>query len=72
MSSLYEILNQGGAEDQMTDKKKAGFREKLESLIGRSLKGTVLPIESLGFDYLCFDEAHALKKVFTSVKGEVD
>jgi len=72
MSSLYEILNQGGAEDQMTDKKRAGFREKLESLIGRSLKGTVLPIESLGFDYLCFDEAHALKKVFTSVKGEVD
>lgn len=72
MSSLYDILNQGGAEDQMSDKKKAGFREKLEGLIGKSLKGTVLPIESLGFDYLCFDEAHALKKVFTSVKGEVD
>ena len=72
MGSLYDILNQGGAEDQMSDKKKAGFREKLEGLIGKSLKGTVLPIESLGFDYLCFDEAHALKKVFTSVKGEVD
>ena len=72
MGELYDILNQGGAEEQMNDKKKAGFREKLEGLIGRSLKGTVIPIESLGFDFICFDEAHALKKVFTSVKGEVD
>jgi len=78
MGELYDILNQGGADDMLaantkaSDKKKAGFREKLESLIGRSLKGTVVPIETLGFDYVCFDEAHALKKVFTSVKGEVD
>ena len=78
MSELYDILNQGGADDMIgmttkaSDKKKAGFREKLEGLIGRSLKGTVIPIETLGLDYICFDEAHALKKVFTSVKGEVD
>jgi len=70
MSNLYDILNQGGASEQITDKKRAGFREKLEGLIGRGLKGTVIPIESLGFDYLCFDEAHALKKVFTTVKGK--
>lgn len=70
LASLYEILNQGGAEELMTDKKKAGFYEKLETLVGRGLKGTNVQIESLGFDFVCFDEAHALKKVFTSVKGE--
>lgn len=70
LTSLYEILNQGGAEELMSEKKKAGFYEKLETLVGRGLKGTNVQIESLGFDFVCFDEAHALKKVFTSVKGE--
>lgn len=74
MNELYEILNQGDAEGQMSkkrsEKKVEGFRAKLESLIGRGLKGTVVPIETLGFDYICLDEAHAVKKVFTSVKGE--
>jgi len=78
LGDLYEILNQGGADDlimestKKADTKKASFRQKLEGLIGRSLKGTVIPIETLKFDYICFDEAHALKKVFTSVKGETD
>lgn len=72
MASLYEILNQGGAEEQMTEKKKAGFYEKLETLVGRGLKGTNIEIESLGFDFVCYDEAHALKKVFTSIKGEAE
>lgn len=70
INELYEILNQGGAEEQMSEKQKAGFYEKLEKLIGKGLKGTNIEIESLGFDFVCFDEAHALKKVFTSVKGE--
>lgn len=70
MSELYDILNQGGAEEQMSEKKKAGFYEKLETLVGRGLKGTNVEIESLGLDFVSFDEAHALKKVFTSVKGE--
>lgn len=67
---LYEILNQGGAEEVMSEKQKVGFYEKLEKLIGKGLKGTNVEIESLGFDFVCFDEAHALKKVFTTVKGE--
>lgn len=72
LGELYAILNQGGAEDKMSEKKRAGFHEKLATLIGRGLKGTVLSIESLGLDYVCFDEAHANKKVFTTVKGTVD
>jgi hypothetical protein len=69
MDELYEILNQGG-ESEKSDKKIASFREKLEILIGKGLKGTNIQIEDIGFDFVCFDEAHALKKVFTSVKGE--
>lgn len=72
MNNLYDVLNQGGAEDLMTDKKKAGFFEHLEELVGRGLKGTNVEIESLGFDFVCYDEAHALKKIFTSVKGEAE
>ena len=72
MDSLYEILNQGGADEVMSDKKRASFREKLEEIIGKGLKGTNVEIEALGLDFVCFDEAHALKKVFTSVKGEVE
>jgi predicted ABC-type ATPase len=72
LSELYEILNQGGADEMMSEKKKASFYSKLESLIGKGLKGTNVEIESLGLDFVCFDEAHALKKVFTSVKGEAE
>jgi predicted ABC-type ATPase len=72
LSELYEILNQGGADEMMSEKKKASFYSKLENLIGKGLKGTNVEIESLGLDFVCFDEAHALKKVFTSVKGEAE
>jgi predicted ABC-type ATPase len=68
MTELYDILNQGGA-DEMKDKKKATFFEKLEKIIGVGLKGTIVEIEDLGLDYVCYDEAHAMKKVFTSVKS---
>lgn len=72
LAELYEILNQGGADEMMSEKKKASFYGKLENLIGKGLKGTNVEIESLGLDFVCFDEAHALKKVFTSVKGEAE
>ena len=77
IKNLYDILNQGGAEEQAlrtkaSAKKTAGFLERLEELVGKGLKGTNVEIEALGFDLVCFDEAHALKKVFTSVKGEAE
>jgi predicted ABC-type ATPase len=68
MIELYDILNQGG-EDMLKTKDKATLFEKLEKIIGVGLKGTMVEIESLGFDYVCFDEAHAMKKVFTTVKS---
>jgi len=70
LGELYDILNQGVADKVMSEKKRAGFNEQLETLVGRGLKGTNIEIEQLGFDFISFDEAHALKKVFTSIKGE--
>ena len=69
---LYEMLNQGGVEENIQEKKKEAFYQKLRYLIGRGLKGTVINIEDIGVDFICFDEAHVLKKIFTSVKGETE
>lgn len=71
MGELYAILNQGGVEENIkrSEKQIAGFQAKLEKLVGRGLRGTMINIEDLGFDYMNFDEAHKNKKVFTTVKG---
>jgi len=71
VTTLYEILNQGG-ESEKSEKKKAGFLERVETTVGKGLKGGMFPIEDFGFDFMCYDEAHAMKKVFTSVKGETE
>lgn len=71
LSGLYEILNQGGeSERQKSEKQKASFQERLETLVGRGLSGTTFNIEDFGFDFICYDEAHKMKKVFTAVKGD--
>lgn len=71
-STLYEILNQGGeSEREKSEKQKASFQEKIEGLVGKGLSGTMTNIEDFGFDFMCYDEAHKMKKVFTAVKGEV-
>lgn len=72
MTELYEILNQGGeSERPQSAKQKEGFQARLETLMGKSLKGTRYNIEDFGFDFGCYDEAHKMKKVFTAVKGEM-
>lgn len=73
LSGLYDILNQGGESERPTSaKQKASFQEKLETLVGKGLKGTLFNIEDFGFDFMCYDEAHKMKKVFTAVKGEIE
>jgi predicted kinase len=69
IGGLYEILNQGG-ESEKSEKKKASFQERIEALVGKGLKGGMYSVEEFGFDFICYDEAHKMKKVFTSVKGE--
>jgi predicted ABC-type ATPase len=68
LNELYDILNQGGEEGLKT-KDKSTLYETLEKIIGIGLKGTIIEIESLGLDYVCYDEAHKMKKVFTTVKS---
>jgi predicted kinase len=43
--------------------------EKLKGLIGKALQKTETNIEDIGFDFVCFDEAHALKNIFSQVKA---
>lgn len=71
IGGLYEILNQGG-ESEKSEKKKASFQERIETLVGKGLKGGMYSVEDFGFDFICYDEAHKMKKVFTSVKGEAE
>lgn len=68
MDGLYEILNQGM--DDAKEKQISQFYEKLEKLIGKGLKGSIIEIEKLKLDFMCVDEAHSMKKVFTSIKSQ--
>ena len=43
--------------------------DKFDGLIGKALAKTIVDIEDLGFDFVTFDEAHALKKIFSQVKA---
>lgn len=63
---LFDILNQGTEKER----EKAKLFEKIEEMMGKGIKGASVNIEELGFDYLVIDEAHAMKKSFTQVKGE--
>lgn len=63
---LFEILNQGTEKER----DKAKLFEKIEEMMGKGIKGASVNIEELGFDYMVVDEAHAMKKSFTAVKGE--
>ena len=65
-SELFDILNQGTEEER----DKAKLFEKIEEMMGKGIKGASVNIEDIGFDYMVTDEAHAMKKSFTQVKGE--
>lgn len=68
---MYRILDQGGqSESRQTKRQEQSFAEKILYLLGKGLRSTQYNIEDFGFDFACYDEAHRLKKVFTSVKGE--
>ncbi len=57
-------------ESKSAEKEAERKRMKLEGLIGKALQKTKTNIEDLGFDFVCFDEAHALKNIFSQVKGK--
>jgi hypothetical protein len=47
------------------------LHERIDEMMGRGIRGGMADIEVLGFDFAIVDEAHAMKKAFTQVKGEV-
>lgn len=67
-TELFEILSQGS----QNAKDDAALNNRIESLVGQGLKKTTQIIEDFGFDFVCYDEAHKMKKVFTGVKGEAE
>lgn len=70
LNEMFEILDQQEPGIERKEKQTAALFERLRLLIGRGLRGTLINIEDLGFDFFCADEAHKMKKVFTGVKGE--
>jgi len=64
---MFSILNQGIE----TTRERVALSEKIDEMMGKGLSEGAISIETLGFDYLVIDEAHAAKKSFTRVKGEL-
>jgi hypothetical protein len=62
---LFNILNQGVDGARAESK----LNEKIEEIMGRGVEGSEVNVEDLGFDFMLSDEAHAMKKIFTQVKG---
>lgn len=71
-SFLYEVLSQGEkTAERSSERDIAGLMLKIEQTISSSLKNAKLYAEDFGFDWVCFDESHYYKKIFTYVKGEI-
>ncbi|MGV3597110.1 MAG: SNF2-related protein [Bacteroidota bacterium] len=71
MEGLFEdlshIIHQTDPDKGETKRDIAKLNQKLEELIGGSNKETVVNVDDLGFDFICVDEAHNYKNVFSYV-----
>jgi len=65
-TTLINILTQESLTGSSDDVKKIA---RIEEKVGTALAGAEVNIEDLGIDYFVMDEAHAAKKLFTSVKA---
>jgi predicted ABC-type ATPase len=75
LDQLQEALDQiqtvqAYNESKGAEKEAARKAEKLKGMLGKALQKTITNIEDLGFDFFCFDEAHALKNIFSQVKAK--
>jgi len=68
----FEYLKKVVSQEDISDRKAEKEDEKLEELIGVGLKDTIADIDDLGFDYICVDEGHNFKNVFSEVKADDD
>jgi len=73
-TNISNILTQNTSTltDKQAQKDIERTNTKVATLIGKSLAKTAVSFEDFAFDYICLDEAHAAKKVFTTVAGEAE
>jgi len=73
-SELMSILMQDttGMKDKQAERTILKANTKSQELVGKALAKSKVNVEDFGFDYVCLDEAHACKKVFTNVAGEAE
>lgn len=67
-NEVATILYQESKGDKL--KQAEVFQNKISTIMGRGMQGTMYPLAAFGFDFVCFDEAHKLKKLFTVTKSE--
>ncbi len=69
--ALTQIQDIEGFNDSKSAQKQAERQKmKLEGMIGKALQKSEVNIEDIGIDFVCFDEAHALKNIFSQVKAK--
>ena len=70
LNRITSILDEQN--DKVSKRQKEAKRLKMMEFLGKAKKGGSVDIdnENTNFDFICVDEAHNFKKLFTSVKGE--
>ncbi|NJL73930.1 MAG: DEAD/DEAH box helicase [Saprospiraceae bacterium] len=73
-NELVEILTQGqdltNKKGDLDPKKHGAWQQKIKKIIGQSKENARVDFDEFGFDYIVIDEAHNMKKIFTSVANE--
>lgn len=68
IANLMRILDDGSDSSKARDI--AIKVEKAETTLGKVQAGTMIDFDDFDFDFICIDEAHNFKNIFTNVKGE--
>jgi len=71
---IRAILKQDttGLTSKKRDLRAIKLASDVDNMIGKALARTKVTLEEFGFDYMCLDEAHNAKKVFTQVAGQAE
>jgi hypothetical protein len=68
VSVLYTILSQGEmTADKESNRDVAKLQEKIQQTVSSSQANAKLFVEDFGINWVCFDEAHYYKKIFTCI-----
>lgn len=66
MNQILSVLE----DSEGTARDKAGLFKKVEGIAGKVSKETKVNFEDFQFDYICVDEAHNFKNIFSGVRGD--